>query len=214
MEANDKTIKRSRVLFILCGYLFILGIIWIGMNKLFFSNADPSGLVKEYETLLKEDPDNAGFHIKLGDIYLEMNEQIPGKGYLQKAKSQYQKAVELYPENIQYHYSLASVLTLLKDKGALDEYRAILELDPYEVQANYEVALNDISQGNYDAAIYHLEKCLVREPSSSDVYFAIGKIFEKQRKWDEAKKMYEMALKYDPSIKDARNRLNNLLQGK
>lgn len=201
---------RRRNLFIFCGYFLVLFLIWLVVNNYFMELASSPELVNEYKEILKDDPDNANTHYKLGELYFEMNEQMPGKGYLSRAKVQYEKAVELAPQNIDYRYSLAGIMKLIDKKKALKEYDAILEIDSYEVKANYEKALFETANGNIDLAIVYFEKCLVREPTSSNVYFELGEIFEGQNKQEEAITMYELAKKYDPAIEGVDKKLTQL----
>lgn len=167
-------------------------------------------LVNEYKAIINDDPDNADIHYKLGELYLDMDEQMPGKGYLSRAKTQYEKAVELIPQSIDYRYSLAGVMKLIDKKAALKEYEAILEIDPYEVQANYEKGLFETSKGNFDSAVVYFEKALIREPTSSNVYFELGEIFEGQNKPKEAIIMYEFAKKFNPAMEGVDKKLKEL----
>lgn len=199
-----------RNIFIFSGYVIVLFLIGIFVHNYFAELAASPELVNEYKDMLKDDPDNADIHYKLGELYYEMNEQMPGKGYLSRAQDQYEKAVALAPRNIDYRYSLAGIMKLIDKKKALKEYDAILEIDEYEVQANYEKALFETSNGNFDQAVVYFEKCLVREPTSSDVYFELGEIFEKLNKQEEALAMYEFAKKFDPVMEGVDKKLSEL----
>jgi tetratricopeptide (TPR) repeat protein len=212
-EKKNMIKKGRRNFLIFIGYFIVLFLIWFVVNNYFMELAAYPDLVNEYKDTLKDHPDNAEIHYKLGELYFEMNEQMPGKGYLSRAKSQYEKAVELIPQNIDYRYSLAEIMKSIDKKKALKEYDAILEIDSYEVQANYEKALYETSNGNFDSAVVYFEKCLVREPTSSNVYFELGEIFEAQKKQEEAIKMYELAKKFNPAMEGIDKKLTELSMG-
>jgi tetratricopeptide (TPR) repeat protein len=63
----------------------------------------------------------------------------------------------------------------------------------------------------YDEAIKEFENVLTLDPKSSEAYFQIGIAKEAKNESEDAKKMYEMAIKLNPNHKSARERLDKLI---
>ena len=59
---------------------------------------------------------------------------------------------------------------------------------------NLKNAKKAYSRKNYNLAIEFFEKVKLRNPQNGDVYFFIGQIYMRQKKFDEAINMYKKAL--------------------
>jgi len=83
-------------------------------------------------------------HIKKGGIYVQTNQ-------LTRAAAEYEKAVELDPDNVDARYQLGAVLSAQNDhRGALNQFARVVELDPnyrnaYDGMGKTYVAQRDFS---------------------------------------------------------------------
>jgi tetratricopeptide (TPR) repeat protein len=122
------------------------------------------------------------------------------KGNQEEAIRCYRKAVEIQPEFIRAHNSLAEDLLA---RGNADEailhYREVLRLDPDVPLAhnNYGAALSQ--QRRFDEAIGAYRRALELDPEYSSAHYNLALILASQRRFDEAIPHYLAALRKNPA---------------
>ena len=105
----------------------------------------------------------------------------------QGAGREYRRALELNPSDARAHHWYAQHLVALgKKQQALREAQLGLELDPLSEGSNYNYGLVLMYNGQFDAAINHLKRELLREPSSEVVYGYLGMTYCRKKDYENA----------------------------
>jgi adenylate cyclase len=85
------------------------------------------------------------------------------------------RSLELNPDLVLGHQRYGSFLTFLgRFEEAIASYEHALELDPFSLQLNMNVATNYYLMGQHDIAIKRLEKALELEPHYMPTHFVLG----------------------------------------
>jgi len=66
--------------------------------------------------------------------------------------------------------------------------------------------------GRFDAAQVEFEQAIKYKPDSAESYYNLGKLFSVQDNWDPARKVFESALRIDPSYVEAMDALGFALE--
>jgi tetratricopeptide (TPR) repeat protein len=146
-------------------YHFNLGVYYQKLGNI--ANA-----IKEYEAVLRLDPDNAEAHNNLGVIYREKNE-------LDKAAEHYQLVVSLNPGMEEAHNNLGVIYYLkgnFREAGA--EYRKALGLNPGNLTSLINVGLVYKSQGQTKKAIEVMEDVLTEDTFQAEAHYNLAILYE------------------------------------
>ncbi len=191
--------------------------------------ASASGLGPEYGPVL----------LRLGAALLEVGEADRALTCFERARavSPQNPAIDLYTVQAQLagrHYTEAAALAAklrasrpgdlrvlrlsadaLRLVGQVDEGAAILNasLDqhPDDVAAYLALAEFDLQAARYDAALAVLDRASAKFPSSADVVFETGSVFERQKRFAEAEQKFRETLALDPRHAPALNYLGYML---
>jgi tetratricopeptide (TPR) repeat protein len=138
-----------------------------------------------------EVPDNvrkAQNHLNLGRRFIE-------KGAIDMAGREFQKAVELDPENAE---ALSEFGAFHIQKGeydkALSELSKAIELNPETVEGRYALGVLYRKKGEFDKAISQLEAVREMKPDHARTWRELGRIFEDQGELEKALEHYRKAL--------------------
>ena len=80
---------------------------------------------------------------------------------------------------------------------AAKEFRAVLEQDPQNVLATFNLALSNAHLNNLEGAVLGFRRTLELDPTYSKAHTNLGIVYQKQNKADEAIREYNRALKVD-----------------
>ena len=196
-------------------------------RELMFGNYESA--TKHYESAIEEDPGFAFGYVSLAQTYLNSNQVEKGRNALGKAMQYIDKVperlqfrikiinfiinaepekamsvikmwVELYPEDIEGHKTLAQRhLNSNNIEGAIAEYKTILRLDPE--QYDYLPKIGKLYQEleNQDSALRYFHLYAKEFPKDYKSYYNIGEYYEKIADFENAKKYYEKAYVLEPS---------------
>jgi tetratricopeptide (TPR) repeat protein len=138
-----------------------------------------------------EVPDNikqAQSHLNLGRIFME-------KRSADMAGPEFQKAVELDPQNAEAHAELGAFHV---QKGEYDkaqsELEKAIELDPDTIKGRYALGVLYRKKGEFDKAISNLEAVLEMKPGHARALRELGRVFEDQGDLEKALDSYREAL--------------------
>jgi protein O-GlcNAc transferase len=92
-------------------------------------------------------------------------------------------------------------------------YRAILEVEPQQVEALHLLGLMASQLGQYERAIEYLGQAVRWQPDHAEAHYNLGNLLQGQGKPQEAVTCYQRALHLKPDFAQAHNNLGNLLQG-
>ncbi|MCP4269661.1 MAG: tetratricopeptide repeat protein [Candidatus Brocadiaceae bacterium] len=146
-------------------YHFNLGVYYQKLGNI--ANA-----IKEYETVLTLDPDNAETHNNMGVIYREQNN-------LDKAAEHYQYVVSLNPGMEEAHNNLGVIYYIrgnFREAGA--EYRKALELNPNNLKSLINIGLVYKSQGQTKKAIEVMEDVLSEDTFQAEAHYNLAILYE------------------------------------
>lgn len=114
------------------------------------------------------------------------------------AEREFTRALELNPDLTLAHQRYGTYLKLM---GRFDEsfahYKQALELDPFSLQININLATIHYLKEDNEIAIAHLKKTLELEPNYMPTHFVLGNAYIQQGKWDEAIAEFELIYRRD-----------------
>jgi len=80
---------------------------------------------------------------------------------------------------------------------ALRHYENALELDPFSLQVNMNIATTYYLRGEYDRAVNHLDRTMELEPNYMPTHFVLGCVYIQQNRLEEAIKEFQYIYKLD-----------------
>jgi len=145
------------------------------------------------------------------DLALELTR----KNQTGDALLQWQKAVELNPEEAKAHFNLALAFERagLADQ-AVSEYQKTVDLDPENSGAVTNLAVALARTGKMDEAIHYFEQGVRIEPQSAKAHGNLAAALIEKGRTDEAVNHCRAALEIDPEYTDAHNTLGIILTRK
>jgi protein O-mannosyl-transferase len=158
-----------------------------------------------WQTTLRLNPDSWLAHLGQGHTFL-------GKGQVDEAILENQKAVAIRPDLAQPHYALA--FTLLQ-KGRLDEaiaeFRTTIKLHPDDDLAHYNLANALRQKGQMDEAILEFQKAAAIRPDFAEAQNNLGRCLLQQGRADEAVAHLRKAQEIQPDYAEAHYNLGSAL---
>jgi tetratricopeptide (TPR) repeat protein len=169
------------------------------------AQGDPDGAIREFEAVLRIDPNCAGAHNNLGNA-------LKAKGDREGAIREYQAALRSDPNDAKAHYSLGIALADQGDrKGAIRAYQAALRIDPNYANAHTNLgnALKD--KGDVEGAIREYQAALRSDPDHAKAHYNLGTALAAQGDRVGAIREYRAALAIDPKLAPAHTNLGTAL---
>jgi DNA-binding winged helix-turn-helix (wHTH) protein/tetratricopeptide (TPR) repeat protein len=103
------------------------------------------------------------------------------------AECEFRKAIKLNPDLVSAHQRYGSYLTFMgRFEESIRHYEAALEIDPFSLQINMNLATTYYLRGEYDRAIKHLTKTCELEPNYMPTHFVLGSTYVQQGRLQEA----------------------------
>src|SRR6185437_8945059 len=112
------------------------------------------------------------------------------EGRLDKARTEYQRAIELDPSNANAHLDYGTVLPL---KQALAETLEAVQLDPDNASAQNNLVAFYLDLGQYAQALPHAEALLRLDPRSVDSAFVLALNYALLHRNEDAAKVFDGA---------------------
>jgi tetratricopeptide (TPR) repeat protein len=148
--------------------------------------------------------------ILLGQIYTK-------QGKTAEAEKEYEDLLAAKPNDPATLVAVGTAyVTLKKYQKALDLYEGFLKQQPTQMLINYQVgkvaSISGIALERGEACLksYLNHKPQANEPSIGGAYFRLGMIQEKKGNKTEAKKLYEIAIKLDSKLNEAKEALKRV----
>ncbi|WP_313430732.1 tetratricopeptide repeat protein [Siminovitchia terrae] len=156
-------------------------------------------MIGEYQTaieycdkIIQQDPDNyAAYYIK-GTSLGSIKRYSEGLFNLEKALS-INKTSEVH-YNLGYTYMVSAEHDTSK---AIEHYKASLALDNSIPRTHQNISVCYFNYGNYVKSLYHIDKAIILDPSSSKAFSHKGELYRFLGLYDEALKYYMDCLKID-----------------
>jgi tetratricopeptide (TPR) repeat protein len=159
--------------------------------------------IKEYEEVLKRQPDFPGVHFALGDIYFKMFKPA-------EAEPELKLALQEDPNNPPANYMLGQLL--LRDKKA-SEALPLLQVaatgDPTFMKSHLELGKCYMELGKLQEAVAALSEAAEIDPHSKDPHVLLAQTYERLK--DDSKRDAELAI-LDKLRKERNERLQEAVK--
>jgi tetratricopeptide (TPR) repeat protein len=154
---------------------------------------------------LAHNPTSWMAHNNLGDVYLQ-------QGRLDAAKAEYQKALEIDPQEVNAHSNLGIILAQQGQADlAIIQFRQALKIRP-----NFGRALNNLAatleaERRLDEALAIYQEAEQINPYYPQIHYNLGNILLQKVRLDEARVEFQKALDLDATDDPAREKLGIVL---
>ena len=174
-------------------------VIRLAMMELFAGTNRLSKAVALADEILEKDAENVEVRRLLGGIYrgyYGRDRQSPKKEYLEKAIEQFEKLVELEPDNPANHLDLGRLKVLAGDpRTATEILRRAVELEPGNLDARVSLAYLLLERGRIGAAITELERVVEQGSTSRQHLNALAGAYEQAGRTEDAAELYERLIR-------------------
>lgn len=204
--------------------LMPLGIIGLFLVFYSYKTITRNTVWKNSYTLYKADVEKGSSCAKLNYHYglelvkfgLETNRpQQEQQDWLNKAASQFQKAIEIYPNYPDAYAQMGLHYYRKKQKDkAMEAYKKAIELKPNSSKVFSNMGIIYFEAGNLDKAQEVYEQAVKIDPRFTDALRNLGSVYAMKKQFAKAINYFETALKYAPDdatlkqyIKSAKNDL-------
>jgi len=140
--------------------------------------------------------------------YNDLGTALAQKGQSDKAIVQFQRALEIRPNNAEIHNNLG---TSLAQKGQVDEaivqFQEALEIRPNYADAHQNLGITLFQKGQVDEAIVQFQKALEIRPNNAEFHNNLGTALGRKGQVDEALAQFQEALRLMPGYGDAQHNL-------
>ncbi len=145
---------------------------------------------------LRENPNHAGLHSSMGNIYADLNRD-------EDAFREYRRAIELNPKEAVTHFNKGALHFKRHEIAEAErEYGETLALAPHDSEAAQNLAAIYILQERYVEAEKLNRWVIAQRPKSEDTlenaYFNLGLVYDHQFRLERAVNMYKLALQVAP----------------
>jgi tetratricopeptide (TPR) repeat protein len=121
------------------------------------------------------------------------------------------KAVAAIPKYARAHINLGSAYIELRQfDRAIEEFNAVVSLDPKDPMGYYSLGLVAERQGDFKSAELSYRQAVEADPTFADAHFNLAALYANQRKYDQAIAELRRVLEIDPLAEDARSMLHEL----
>lgn len=159
--------------------------------------------IRSFQTAAETNPDYYDAYMQIGLLYADKNDPL--------AVKYFDNAIALNDSSNEAKYAKAK---FLQDNGKLHEaisyYTKIIEKDPQDADAIYNLASIYYGVDSMERAYRLFDISIKQNPSKPEAYFGKALCAEELGKTEEAISFYEQALNLNPDYKDAEEQLNKL----
>ncbi len=144
---------------------------------------------------VRRDSGKLSYRDNLASVYIRARE-------IDKAIEQYEKIVELDPNNSQAYYTLARLYQFDKPLRALEVYEKILNRFGEQLEILAQIADLNNSLGRHDDAIDALNRMLDLDPGNESILHTLGSTYIQTGEFEEAKSIFIKLLEDHPDDLD------------
>ena len=148
--------------------------------------------IKAYKQAIKLDPTNDSYHVSLGKIYFSV-------GRYDDAAAQFNQAVRINPASTLNWYSLGQAYEKTGNyAGAEQAFMKIRGQSPLE--AAFGLGQTYHLMGRYDDAVFELKSAIAIDPTQTNAYYELGRVYTDQKKFDKAQEQVSILSSIDQSL--------------
>jgi tetratricopeptide (TPR) repeat protein len=108
------------------------------------------------------------------------------------------------PDSLPIHYLMALNHYRMKDyRGALDEFKTALQIDPKFALATYYQGLTQLEMGDMDSAAVSFERALALDPTNFSAAYNLGAVMLRRGHVEEALRRFQQAVEVNPDYAQA-----------
>ena len=175
-------------------------------GRFYWNKRTPESLrlaIEWFGRAIQADPNYARAYAGLADVYnVQVTYmQIPAHEAYPKGERAARRAVELEPQLVEGHASLAGLLTHANRLGeAQVEFEHALEIDPAYVPTLYWNAVLFSTRGQFENALEMIQRARRLDPLSVTVEIVHGNVLFFERRAEEAIPRFERAVELEPKM--------------
>lgn len=170
---------------------------YLNLSLIFYQENNFDACIRSAQKAIQLKPDYADAYNNIGSAYNQM-------GKFDSAQIVLKKAIDIRPD-----YSLAKNNFQLAEKRKVQVkiFSDVIKSKPTE-QAHLSLSLFFYNEGMYAKCIESAHDALNMNPNSADAYNNICSAYNNLKKWDEAIRACEQAIKLKPDFQLAKNNLD------
>jgi tetratricopeptide (TPR) repeat protein len=169
-----------------------LGVEYLEIRKYDKASAEFEQAIRIHDNAIADDPESAGKHFNLGNVYLQ-------QAQYEEAITEYNKAIGLDTKLAQPHIGLGNVyFQQAKYKEAITEYNKAIGLDPKFAAPHNNLGNVYWQQDQYKKAITEYNSAIDLDPKYALPHDGLGDVYYVKGRTEEALAKYERAIELDP----------------
>lgn len=201
------------------------------LAKIFEKENEKEKAIEQYEIILSiNDNPNINTYMKLGKLYIDINESEKAKRVILEAlnenqtsceasillgeilcmQEEYKEAVQIYigalkynPADYDLYYHLGMAYTMLNDfQKAKESYETAANINSDLYHAKYTLGQLSMIYGELDEAVRYFDECLNYEEVESGAYYYLAKIAIIKGELEKAINYADVAIEEDKTIYD------------
>jgi serine/threonine protein kinase/Tfp pilus assembly protein PilF len=155
-----------------------------------------------FHEAIRIDPDYALAYTGISDCYMIIGSYfMPPRAAFTRARDAALKAMEIAPDRAEVHNSLAFVKEKLERdwKGAEQEYKRALEIDPNYTWAHHWYSIYLGTMGRHEESLAEIRRALAIDPISAPLNMIHGVMLHLARSFDRAAEELKKVISLDPT---------------
>lgn len=178
--------------------------IQLKLARIFARNKENGLAIDAYSAFLKHSPDNIEANREIATLYR-------AKGTNDKAAEHYKKVLAQQKDDMDTRNALVSIYVKNKQYDEITELlKGTAELFPEDPNNHYKLGLIYEFKKDYENAILGYKKAIEHKADHARSLNALGRLYMKTGRINEAKEMLEAAKKADPGMEETTVLLNNI----
>ncbi|MEW6238799.1 MAG: tetratricopeptide repeat protein [Candidatus Omnitrophota bacterium] len=153
--------------------------------------------------------------IGLSELYHNRGELEYQQGHFEKAVESFSRSLELAPDNMETMYNLGTCCGIAGQyEQSITLLTGLLKLDPQHSKGRQSLAVAYLRTNRAELARPLLESLVLEKPDDANILYLMGEAFRTEQNFEKAREWYEKALRIDPNLKKAKQKLEALTEEK
>ena len=153
---------------------------------------EPRSAIDLYERLIVLEPDNAGAHLDLGNLYIDQENYI-------EAIEVFQLGLDRSPEVNSLKFALGRAYKASGEyQSAIEQFNQVINRNPHNYEVYYQLGLIYYDQGDVDQAIESLESAIRYNDEYVTAYLKLGEIYLEENNHYRAVSYFSNAVEINP----------------